>query len=48
MMNFEQIAELEKKVLIHTYDRLPILAVGGEGCAMTGGRSTSTSSVAWR
>ena len=31
-MNFEEIAELEKRVLIHTYDRLPILAVGGEGC----------------
>ncbi len=30
-MNFDQIAELEKKVLIPTYDRLPILAVGGEG-----------------
>lgn len=31
-MNFDQIAELEKKVLIPTYDRLPILAVRGEGC----------------
>jgi acetylornithine/N-succinyldiaminopimelate aminotransferase len=31
-MNFGQIAELEKRVLIPTYDRLPILAVGGEGC----------------
>jgi acetylornithine aminotransferase/acetylornithine/N-succinyldiaminopimelate aminotransferase len=31
-MNFEQIAELEKRVLIPTYDRLPILAVRGEGC----------------
>jgi len=31
-MNFEEIAELEKRVLIQTYDRLPILAVGGEGC----------------
>ncbi len=31
-MNFEQIAELEKRVLIPTYDRLPFLAVGGEGC----------------
>lgn len=30
-MNFDQIAELEKKVLIPTYDRLPLLAVGGEG-----------------
>ncbi len=33
-MNFEQIAELEKRVLIPTYDRLPILAVGGEGCLL--------------
>jgi len=32
MMNRDQIAELEKQVLIPTYDRLPILAVGGEGC----------------
>jgi acetylornithine/N-succinyldiaminopimelate aminotransferase len=31
-MNFSEIAELEKSVLIPTYDRLPILAVGGEGC----------------
>jgi len=31
-MNFEEIAELEKRVLIPTYDRLPLLAVGGEGC----------------
>src|SRR5215469_5578431 len=31
-MNFEQIEQLEKRVLIPTYDRLPILAVGGEGC----------------
>jgi len=31
-MNFDRIAELEKQVLIPTYDRLPILAVGGEGC----------------
>lgn len=31
-MNFDQIAELEKKVLVPTYDRLPILAVRGEGC----------------
>jgi len=31
-MNFDQIADLEKKVLIPTYDRLPILAVRGEGC----------------
>ena len=34
MMNFDQIAELEKQVLIPTYDRLPILAVAGEGCAL--------------
>jgi acetylornithine aminotransferase/acetylornithine/N-succinyldiaminopimelate aminotransferase len=33
-MNFDQIAELEKKVLIPTYDRLPILAVRGEGCIL--------------
>ena len=31
-MTFNQIAELEKKYLIPTYDRLPILAVRGEGC----------------
>jgi acetylornithine aminotransferase/acetylornithine/N-succinyldiaminopimelate aminotransferase len=31
-MNFDQIVELEKHVLIPTYDRLPILAVRGEGC----------------
>ena len=31
-MNFDQIVELEKKYLIPTYDRLPILAVRGEGC----------------
>jgi len=31
-MNFDQIAQLEKEVLVPTYDRLPILAVGGEGC----------------
>jgi acetylornithine aminotransferase/acetylornithine/N-succinyldiaminopimelate aminotransferase len=33
-MNFDQIAELEKKVLVPTYDRLPILAVRGEGCVL--------------
>jgi acetylornithine/succinyldiaminopimelate/putrescine aminotransferase len=33
-MNFEQIVELEEKVLIPTYDRLPILAVRGEGCVL--------------
>jgi acetylornithine aminotransferase/acetylornithine/N-succinyldiaminopimelate aminotransferase len=31
-MNLNQIAELEKRRLIPTYDRLPILAVRGEGC----------------
>jgi acetylornithine aminotransferase/acetylornithine/N-succinyldiaminopimelate aminotransferase len=31
-MNRDQIAELEKRVLLPTYDRLPILAVRGEGC----------------
>jgi acetylornithine aminotransferase/acetylornithine/N-succinyldiaminopimelate aminotransferase len=31
-MNRDQIAELEKHVLIPTYERLPILAVRGEGC----------------
>jgi acetylornithine/N-succinyldiaminopimelate aminotransferase len=31
-MDYEQIAELEKKFLVHTYDRMPFLAVGGEGC----------------
>jgi acetylornithine aminotransferase/acetylornithine/N-succinyldiaminopimelate aminotransferase len=31
-MNREQITELEKRVLIPTYDRLPILAVRGDGC----------------
>jgi acetylornithine/N-succinyldiaminopimelate aminotransferase len=31
-MNFDQIVELEKRALIPTYDRLPILAVRGEGC----------------
>jgi acetylornithine aminotransferase/acetylornithine/N-succinyldiaminopimelate aminotransferase len=31
-MNFDQIVEVEKRALIPTYDRLPILAVRGEGC----------------
>jgi acetylornithine/N-succinyldiaminopimelate aminotransferase len=31
-MNYEQIAELEQRRLIPTYNRLPFLAVGGEGC----------------
>lgn len=30
-MNFEEVAALEKRVLIPTYDRLPVLLVGGEG-----------------
>ncbi|HLW78568.1 MAG TPA: aspartate aminotransferase family protein [Terriglobia bacterium] len=33
-MDFEQIAQIEKQALIPTYDRLPILAVGGEGCVL--------------
>ncbi|HUY12435.1 MAG TPA: aspartate aminotransferase family protein [Terriglobia bacterium] len=32
MTTYAEIAEIEKKVLIPTYDRLPILAVSGEGC----------------
>ena len=31
-MDFDQAVQLEKEVLVPTYDRLPILAVGGEGC----------------
>ncbi|HEV2501114.1 MAG TPA: aminotransferase class III-fold pyridoxal phosphate-dependent enzyme, partial [Terriglobia bacterium] len=31
-MNYEAIRELESRVLIPTYERLPILAVRGEGC----------------
>jgi predicted acetylornithine/succinylornithine family transaminase len=31
-MNLEEIARLEKQYLIPTYDRLPLLAVRGEGC----------------
>ena len=31
-MSLEQIAGLEKRVLMPTYDRLPVLAVRGEGC----------------
>ena len=31
-MDFDQVAQLEKEVLVPTYDRLPILAAGGEGC----------------
>ena len=33
-MDFEQIVQLEKQTLIPTYDRLPILAVRGEGCVL--------------
>lgn len=33
-MDFDQIAQLEKQTLIPTYDRLPILAVRGEGCLL--------------
>jgi acetylornithine/N-succinyldiaminopimelate aminotransferase len=32
MMGYKETAELEQKVLIHTYDRLPFLAAFGEGC----------------
>ncbi len=31
-MNYQQVSELEKKRLVPTYDRLPFLAVRGEGC----------------
>jgi predicted acetylornithine/succinylornithine family transaminase len=31
-MNYDEIAQLEKQCLIPTYDRLPLLAVRGEGC----------------
>ena len=31
-MKFDEIAQLEKQFLISTYDRLPVLAVRGEGC----------------
>ncbi len=31
-MKFDEIAQLEKQFLFPTYDRLPILAVRGEGC----------------
>ena len=31
-MSFEKVAELEKRYLIPTYDRLPVLAVSGAGC----------------
>jgi len=32
MMKYKQIAELEERRLVPTYNRLPFLAVGGEGC----------------
>ena len=35
-MDFDQIAELERRALMQTYDRLPILAVRGEGCYLYG------------
>ncbi len=31
-MNFGQVVQLEKEVLIPTYERMPILAVRGDGC----------------
>ncbi|MGH9447606.1 MAG: aspartate aminotransferase family protein, partial [Terriglobia bacterium] len=31
---YEQVRELESRVLIPTYERLPVLAVGGEGCCL--------------
>ena len=31
-MKFDEIAQLERQFLIPTYDRLPVLAVRGEGC----------------
>jgi acetylornithine/N-succinyldiaminopimelate aminotransferase len=31
-MNYEQVAELERRKLVPTYDRMPFLAVRGEGC----------------
>lgn len=33
-MNYEEVRELESHVLIPTYERLPILAVNGEGCCV--------------
>lgn len=33
-MNYEAIRELESRVLIPTYERMPILAVRGEGCCV--------------
>jgi acetylornithine/N-succinyldiaminopimelate aminotransferase len=37
-MNYEQVAELEKQRLIPTYDRMPFLAVRGEGCYLYDGQ----------
>jgi acetylornithine/succinyldiaminopimelate/putrescine aminotransferase len=31
-MKFDEIVQLEKQFLIPTYERMPILAVRGEGC----------------
>ncbi|HTV53730.1 MAG TPA: aminotransferase class III-fold pyridoxal phosphate-dependent enzyme, partial [Terriglobia bacterium] len=31
-MTYDQIRELESRVLIPTYERLPVLVVRGEGC----------------
>lgn len=31
-MNFTEVVELERRVLVPTYERLPLLAVRGEGC----------------
>jgi acetylornithine/N-succinyldiaminopimelate aminotransferase len=31
-MNYKEISELESRYLVHTYDRMPFLAVKGEGC----------------
>jgi len=39
MSNFEQAAELEKQVMVPTYDRLPLLAVRGEGVYLYDDRS---------
>jgi acetylornithine/N-succinyldiaminopimelate aminotransferase len=33
-MNFEEVRDLESRFLIPTYERLPILAVRGEGCVL--------------
>jgi acetylornithine/N-succinyldiaminopimelate aminotransferase len=31
-MNYKEISEIESRFLVHTYDRMPFLAVRGEGC----------------